>query len=66
MKKIPNTLKEHRLKANLTQTEVANALGFKSNDRISYWEQGLTYPHVKNLFKIAKIYGVIAEELYTN
>jgi transcriptional regulator with XRE-family HTH domain len=61
---IPNTLREHRKSAGLSQLEVAVKLGFKSSDRISKWEQGLTYPHVMNLFKLAKIYGVKSEELY--
>lgn len=64
MKKIPNTLKEHRLKSNFTQTEVAKLLGLNCADRISRWEQGLTYPHVRNLFKLANIYEVKVEDLY--
>ncbi len=62
--KIPNTLREHRLKAGLLQSDVARELGFKSTDRISRWEQGQTYPHVVNLFKMARLYGVKAEYLY--
>jgi transcriptional regulator with XRE-family HTH domain len=62
---IPNTLREHRKKAGLTQLQVAHQLNFRSSDRISRWEKGLTYPHVVNLFKMAKLYGVKAEELYT-
>lgn len=61
---IQNTLREHRMKAGLRQLDVASKLGFKSTDRISRWEKGLTYPHVVNLFKMAKIYKVRPDELY--
>lgn len=64
MNHISNTLREHRKKANLKQSDVAHALGLKSTDRISRWEQGLTYPHVVNLFKLCKIYKVLPHELY--
>ena len=66
MNHIPNTLREHRRKMKLTQTQVAQALGLQCTDRISKWEQGLTYPHIVNLFKLAKLYGVQVEELYEN
>jgi transcriptional regulator with XRE-family HTH domain len=62
---IPNILKEQRKKAGLTQLQVAQYLGFKSTDRISRWETGLTYPHVLNLLKLAKLFGVKAEDLYS-
>lgn len=62
--KIQNNLREFRLKAGLKQTDVVKALGFKSTDRISRWEAGLTYHHVRNLFKMAELYGVRAEELF--
>ena len=64
MKKIPNKLKEYRLRMGLAQVDVANHLGFRSTDRISRWEAGLTYPHVVNLKKLAKLFKVSMEELY--
>ena len=62
---IPNTLREHRKRMKLTQNQVAQALGLQYTDRISRWEQGLTYPHVVNLFKLAKLFQVSAEKLYS-
>jgi DNA-binding XRE family transcriptional regulator len=62
--KYPNTLKEHRLKANLKQKEVATLLGFKSEDRISHWEKGQSLPSVINLIKICRVYRVKIEEVY--
>ena len=64
MKNIPNTLREHRKRVGLLQIEVAQKLGVTSSERISKWEKGLTYPHVVNLFKLARLYGVPAETLY--
>ena len=64
MKNIPNNLRECRKNAGLTQLEVAEKLGFKSTERISKWEKGVKYPNVANLFRIARIYRVNAEELY--
>ena len=64
MKTIQNTLREHRIRKGLTQLQVAEYLGFKSTDRISKWESGLMYPQVTNLFKLAKLYNVSAENLY--
>lgn len=61
---INNNLRECRKRVNLKQSDVASALGFKSTDRISRWEKGTAYPHVRNLFHMAKIYGVQVEELY--
>ncbi len=61
---IQNTLLEHRKKTGLTQLDVAQELGLKSTDRISRWEQGLTYPHVGNLARMARLYGVSMDELY--
>jgi len=66
MKYIINTLREFRIKAGLTQQQIAEKLGFKSTDRICRWEKGQTYPHVVNLSKLAKLYGVKMEELYPN
>jgi transcriptional regulator with XRE-family HTH domain len=64
MKYIPNKLREYRKAKGLSQRDVADYLGFRSTDRISRWEGGLTYPHVANLLKLVKLFGVSAEILY--
>ena len=61
---IHNTLREHRTKAGLRQLDVACKLGFNNTDRISRWGKGVAFPSVRNLLKIADIFGVHAEELY--
>jgi len=39
-------------------------LGFHSNDRLSKWENGHQLPSLINLFKLAKINGVLPGELF--
>jgi transcriptional regulator with XRE-family HTH domain len=64
MTKIPNNLRECRLHSHLRQIDVATHLGLKSTNRVSRWEQGIAYPHLVNLFKIANLFGVLPHELY--
>jgi len=61
---IPNKLKEYRKKSRLTQTEVAQRLGFCSAERISFWEQGKRLPSITNLFRLSKIYNTLPNDLY--
>ncbi len=62
---VPNKLKEYRMKAGLTQKEVATLLGFTSEDRICHWEKGRNIPSLINLFKLAKAYRATVMELYS-
>jgi repressor LexA len=64
MKTIQNSLRHYRELKGLTQQQVADYMGFKSTARISKWEKGVQYPHVNNLFKLAKLFGVKGEDLY--
>lgn len=48
----------------MLQIEVAQLLGHLNSDRISDWEKGYSMPSVQNLFKLATVLGVAAEELY--
>lgn len=61
---IQNNLRFYRKQKGLSQWDVARALGFKSNDRISKWESGLMYPHVKNLIKLGQLLEVKIEDIY--
>lgn len=62
---IQNKLKELRLKANLTQKELALKLEFQdSQDRICIWEKGKGMPSIPNLFKLSRFYNVKPEEIY--
>jgi len=66
MKNIPNNLRLYRTQKGLTQKQVATYLGFRSSDRISEWENGLGYPHVRSFVKLLTLYGVHGEEVYNN
>lgn len=61
---IANNLKAIRKSNNLTQQDLAELLGIRSTNRISRWENGLSYPDVPNLMKILDIYEVGVREVY--
>ncbi|MBZ0242678.1 MAG: helix-turn-helix domain-containing protein, partial [Bacteroidales bacterium] len=44
--------------------QVADYLGFKSTARISKWEKGVQWPHVRHFIKIVELYQVAPLELY--
>lgn len=61
--RFPNTIREYRLKAGLSQRKLASMLG-RSKDAVSSWERGLNLPNVPMLMRMAKILGTLAESLY--
>jgi Helix-turn-helix. len=61
---LTNRLREHRVKAGLLQRDVASLLQLDCTDRLSRWENGLSYPSIMNLFKLARIYEVMPQQLY--
>jgi transcriptional regulator with XRE-family HTH domain len=60
----PNNLKECRLKAGLTQKQVAKMLGMQCEDRLSHWERGQAMPSVRNLMRLGEIYKTPLDNLY--
>ena len=64
MQHYPNNLRELRTTKGMLQIEVAQLLGHLNSDRVSDWEKGYAMPSVANLFKLATIFGVPAEDLY--
>ena len=60
----PNNIRHYRYRKMLKQSELAEKMGFKSNERISQWESGKTMPSVENLFRLAGILGVLPHEVY--
>lgn len=56
------TLKELRLKAGLTQEQVAKLVDVEQAS-VSYWESGKYKPLRKYQRKLAKLYGCTVEEL---
>ncbi len=61
---VPNNLKEFRLKADLTQKQVCQKLGFTNEVSLSHWEQGVNIPNLINVFKLSDIYNAPPQELY--
>ena len=64
-KTLGEMLKESRMKCNMTQEFVAEAIGV-SRQAVSKWETGSSDPSTANLLALAKLYGVSAEELLKN
>ena len=60
--KIKDRLKELRLKANLTQEELANQI-YVSRTLVSKWESGDRYPSPENLMRLAVLFQIPQEEL---
>ena len=61
-KSLGETLKAHRAKCKMTQEFVGESIGV-SRQAVSKWENGTSDPSTSNLFALAKLYGVSAEEL---
>jgi transcriptional regulator with XRE-family HTH domain len=57
-------LKNARLRAGLSQRDVADHLKYQSPQYVSNWERGLTTPPGRTLRKLADLYQIPAEELY--
>lgn len=62
MKSMGETLKEHRNRCKMTQEFVAETIGV-SRQAVSKWENGISDPSTSNLFALAKLYGISAEDL---
>ena len=61
--RFPNKIREYRLKAGLSQHQLAEMLG-RGRNAVSSWECGRTLPNVPRLMRMAKILGTLAESLY--
>ncbi len=59
-------LKEARTNAGLTQGKVAEILGYTTPQFISNWERGMSFPPIDVLRKIAGLYKISEEELYSS
>jgi transcriptional regulator with XRE-family HTH domain len=63
-KSLAQFLKQTREKADLSQRQVADELGYQSAQFISNWERGVSSPPLKTLKKLGDLYKVHAENLY--
>ena len=64
-KSLGEALKENRIKCQMTQEFVAEALGV-SRQSVSKWENGTSDQNTSNLIALAKLYNVSAEDLIKN
>lgn len=58
MEKIGNFLQTRREAVGLTQMQVARALGYTTAQFVSNWERDLSYPPIKAIPKLAKLYRI--------
>jgi transcriptional regulator with XRE-family HTH domain len=63
-RRLAEFLKDKRVAAGLTQSAVAEKLGYSSPQFISNWERGLANPPVFILRNLTKIYKVSADEMF--
>ena len=59
---IGKTMKENRLAQHLTQKQLAAKIG-ATHASISYWENGVNIPNVRDCWKIADVLGISIDEL---
>lgn len=60
---LKENLKKLRISRGFTQSDVAEKLGFKSHNAYNLWENGKTSPSVRDLERIASVFGVSVIEL---
>ena len=65
-RRIPNLLKKYRRVRGLKQKEVARILNLKSPSRISRWEKGVCLPSVKNALRLAVVYKVMVDAIFSD
>lgn len=61
-KSLGESLKENRIRCQMTQEFVAETLGV-SRQSVSKWENGSSDPNTSNLIALAKLYKISPEEL---
>lgn len=63
---MPNLLRKYRKVRGLTEKDVARLLNLKSPSRISRWEKGACLPSLVNAFRLARLYRVMVDALFTD
>jgi transcriptional regulator with XRE-family HTH domain len=59
-----NRIKQLREEREITQEELAEAIGVKDSRTIRYWEAGVNAPKFANLVALAKIFKVRMRDLF--
>jgi transcriptional regulator with XRE-family HTH domain len=57
-------LREARERSGLSQSQVAQELGYSSPQFISNWERGLSSPPIPKFKKLCKLYSLSLDEAY--
>ncbi len=65
-RRIPNLLKKYRRVRGLKQKDVARILNLKSPSQISRWEKGVCLPSVKNALRLAVVYKVMVDAIFSD
>lgn len=60
---ITKNLRKLRVDRKLTQSEVSEKMGFVSHNAYSHWELGKSSPNIRDLDKLAAVFGVTISEL---
>lgn len=61
-KSLGTAIRDHRTRCKMTQEFVAESIGV-SRQAVSKWESGASDPSTSNLFALATLFGISAEEL---
>jgi transcriptional regulator with XRE-family HTH domain len=62
---IPNgRMRNKRKTSGLTLTQVSHLIDMKSPRHVSDWENGRVIPTIKKLFRLARLYNCLVEDLY--
>ena len=61
-KSLGAAIRDHRTRCKMTQEFVAESIGV-SRQAVSKWESGTSDPSTSNLFALATLFGISAEEL---
>lgn len=64
-KRLPNLLRKHRKVQGATEQEVGRILGTRRS-RVSRWERGDCLPSLVNALKLAALYHVMVEALFSD
>jgi transcriptional regulator with XRE-family HTH domain len=59
-----NYLKQKRIDAQLSQSEVATRLGYTTSQFVSNWERAISQPPIQSLFLISNLYRVSVDEMF--
>ena len=56
-------IKELRIQCNITVSDLAQYMGFESEQAIYKWQRGESLPKVDNLYALSKLFNVPVDEI---